>query len=217
MNGDRANQILSRVTISQVWCALGGDPPKRGRASAFWRVTRDLNVSLNDAKGAWFDHARGEGGGILDLVSHVRGCDRKEALHWVADLAGVPLEDGPLTPTEKRDYARARSQARPLAQAALWWWQARLSELEDLKRAAVRPDGMDVDRLAATAQEAYRLQDLSAGEVVGLYMLMKRADPLGTGQLVHVGETWERACRAVIRAVIAKTEREQQEAQRVAA
>jgi hypothetical protein len=217
MNNPRVEGILGHLTISQLWTVLGGDLPKRARAKAFWRPKADgLNISLSDEKGVWFDHAKGEGGGLLDLVEHIKGCSRAEALRWLADLAGVPLEDRPLTATEKRDYARAKCEARPLAQAALWWWQARLSELEDLKREAVRPDGMDVEALAQAAQEAYRLQDLSAAEVVQVYMLMKRTDPLGTGQLVHIGEIWERACRAVIRAIIAKIEREQREAQRVA-
>lgn len=217
MTSDRVSEILSHVTVTRVWCGLGGPPPCRGRAPAWWRNSQTLNISLSDAKGAWYDFARDEGGGILDLVQHVRGCERREALRWLAGLAGVPLEDRPLTATEKRNYAQAKREAAPLARAALWWWQARLSELEDLKRGAARPEGMDIEALAAAAQEAYRLQDLSAGEVVQTHLHMKRADPHGTGQLVRIGETWERACRAVLRAVIAKIEREQQGANCVAA
>jgi hypothetical protein len=110
----RVDDILSRVTISRVWIALGGHPPKRNRASAFWRKTRDPNISLSDSKGAWYDFARGEGGGTLDLVCHVRGCDRKEALAWVADLAGVNLPDQPFTDADRRRWRVARLEAGAL-------------------------------------------------------------------------------------------------------
>ena len=110
----KVDEIFSRVTITQVWCALGGDPPRRARAPAFWRESRDPNISLDDNKGCWFDFRDGIGGGLIDLVQRVRGCDRKSALHWLADLAGVPLEDRAFTEADQRRWRVARLEAEAL-------------------------------------------------------------------------------------------------------
>ncbi len=90
--------IVTAVTISQVFVALGGDPPKRGRARAFYRNGDNAQaVSLDDAKGCWFDHRDGVGGGMLDLIQRVLGCDRADALRWLSIVTGTPLADRSLT------------------------------------------------------------------------------------------------------------------------
>ncbi|MEK7752461.1 MAG: hypothetical protein AAB654_11135 [Acidobacteriota bacterium] len=121
MSTNRITEILARASIVAVWTALGGDTPRYGRAPAFWRKTKDRNISLNDGKGVWFDHARNEGGGVLALVERVKGGTRQDALRWLADLAGVPLVDRPLTPAERRDYARRRAIAEAEARDLLAW------------------------------------------------------------------------------------------------
>ncbi|MEO8051434.1 MAG: hypothetical protein ABI833_13535, partial [Acidobacteriota bacterium] len=66
--------IVHATTITAVWLALRGDPPKRGRARAFFRGgDNPLAISLNDARGCWFDYPGGIGGGVLDLIQRVRG------------------------------------------------------------------------------------------------------------------------------------------------
>jgi hypothetical protein len=204
MTTDRLPEILGRARISEVWAALGGGRLRGGRAPAFWRKTRDANVTLDDQKGVYFDHARGEGGGTLDLVQKARGCDRQGALKWLAGLAGVRLDDRPMAEPERRAYAQARREARPLAAAALHWWQARLSELEDLKREAFHAEGVDIDKLAVAARELYRMQGLSPDAVLERYIRAGATDPHGTRELVRLGETWECACKAVILACLTR-------------
>ena len=87
--------ILESVTISNVYRALGGATLPNGRRGvAFWRDgANGFNVSLNDTKGTWFDHAAGEGGGLLDLVVKVRGGTKQEAVRYLAALAGIPIDD----------------------------------------------------------------------------------------------------------------------------
>lgn len=129
-----ASQIIGVRQISEIWSALGGDQPKHGRARAFYRDGDNRQaVSLNDEKGVWFDHRDNIGGGVLDLVRFVRGCDRGGALRWLADFVGVPLDDRPMTPAERRNYAQARDEAEKLvawkermlsalrAERARWW------------------------------------------------------------------------------------------------
>jgi hypothetical protein len=108
-----ATDVLAGVRITAVWRALGGGELRHGRGKAFWRDGDGWNVSLSDAKGAWFDHRDGIGGGVLDLVAHVRGGARQDALRWCADLAGVPLDAKPLSAADKHLWAvRCREAER---------------------------------------------------------------------------------------------------------
>jgi hypothetical protein len=108
--------IIGATTITHVWLALGGPEPKRGRAPAFYRNgDNPQTVSLNDAKQCWYDHRDGKGGGVLDLIQRVLGCDRARAMRWLSSFTGIPLEDRPFTTAERRQYARQRAKADRLA------------------------------------------------------------------------------------------------------
>ena len=110
-----AQDIVDRVSISAVWEALGGGELRWGRGKAFWRDGNGYNISLNDQKNCWYDFITGEGGGVLGLIKHVRGGTPKEDLHWLADFAGVVLNDHPLSRAERRKHAVNRLVARDLA------------------------------------------------------------------------------------------------------
>ena len=105
-----AADILARVRITDLWQGLGGGPLRHGRGRAFWRDGDGYHVSLSNPKGTWFDHARGEGGGILDLIVMVRGSSRADALAWLADYAGLPLER--TTPQARRLWLHQRDEMR---------------------------------------------------------------------------------------------------------
>lgn len=115
-------EITSRVRISEVYVALGGQPPKRGRARAFWRGGDGQNVVLNDKKGVWFDFRDNQGGGILHLIQRILNCDRKAALKWLSEYSGIPLaQDPPWTEAERREWARRRAAAeREVGQFLAW-------------------------------------------------------------------------------------------------
>ncbi len=127
-----AEELLSRVSITDVWLALGGRPPRHGRAPAFWRKTRDSNVALDDEKNCWFDHARDEGGGVLDLIIRARGGDRKQAAKWLKDYLGLPV-DRTLSAADKRDYARRKSAAEREARELVAWRDDLLELLRDFR------------------------------------------------------------------------------------
>ncbi len=99
------SDIIARASIVDVWRRLGGGPLRHGRGKGFWRDGSGFNVSLGDAKGVWFDHARAEGGGTLDLIQTATGCDRREALRWLADSLGLALDSHQFTPSERRQWA----------------------------------------------------------------------------------------------------------------
>lgn len=87
-------EIVVRLRIADVFTALGGEV--RGhRGRAFWRNGDGWSISLDDAKGAWFDHRDSAGGGIVSLVVKARECSRVEALKWLAELAGEQLDGQP--------------------------------------------------------------------------------------------------------------------------
>ena len=78
--------------IGDVAEALRGEPSSRtGRELRFGR-RGSLSVRLDT--GTWFDHEAGAGGGTLDLVRHVLGCDRGAALDWLAGAGFVERGSG---------------------------------------------------------------------------------------------------------------------------
>jgi len=111
-------EIISRLPITKIAEALGARV-RRGRCQAFWRKGDGWNVAFNDAKGTFYDHARGEGGGVLDFVRLIRGCDRKEALEWLAALTGIRLEHW--DDEKRRDWALRMDSAAKEAQELVAW------------------------------------------------------------------------------------------------
>lgn len=105
MSGVRG--VLSRLCINDVWRALGGGELRHGRGRAWWRDGDGWSVALDDRCGCWYDHRDGIGGGVLDLVVHVRGGGRQDALRWLADLIGEALDGRPPGRIFAREYAEA--------------------------------------------------------------------------------------------------------------
>ncbi len=106
-----AAEILERVRISDVAEYLGVKLDRsRRRGVASWREGRNFSISFNDAKNVWHDFVTGEGGGVVDFVVRVRGCDRKTALEWLALYAGVPLDDKPPSPERRKRWAQERCE-----------------------------------------------------------------------------------------------------------
>jgi hypothetical protein len=121
-----AAEIIERVHISQVAEALGIPLDRtRRRGVATWRNGKKFSVSFSDAKGVFHDFVTNEGGGVLDLVSRVVGCDRRKALQWLAAYAGVLLTE--LTNAGWRDMRATEPEARELV---AW----KLESLESLRR-----------------------------------------------------------------------------------
>lgn len=131
------DDIIFSQPISAIWTALGGDAPRRGRARAFYRKGDNPDaVSLNDEKGCWHDFVTGDGGGVLDLVQHVLGCDRASALHWLSAFTGLPLDDRPLTQAERRAHDRRRKQIEQLARDVADWERGLELFLENRQKGA---------------------------------------------------------------------------------
>ena len=75
---------------------LLGDPVRRP-ASGEWRYRRKGSLAVHVAgprRGTWRDHEADVGGGVLELLAHVEGLTRPEALEWLRHRG---LLDGPRT------------------------------------------------------------------------------------------------------------------------
>ncbi|HEY6345098.1 MAG TPA: hypothetical protein VIY49_26675 [Bryobacteraceae bacterium] len=214
-----AAQLIEQTSIVSVWNALGGGPLRHGRGNAFWRKGADSwSLSLNDDRGAWFDHRDGVGGGVLDLICLVRGGSRQEALKWWAEYRCVQLDgDKPLSPEERRRYAHARQAAPELARRAEIWIIERLEELETLKADALARE--DFKALQTASREHHRMNTLKAdgAAVVAEYIRARQTDPTGTAAMIAEGERWRDTSEALVNLQIAKWAREAGAALEVAA
>lgn len=132
-----ATDVIDRVRISDVAEALGIKLDRaRRRGVASWREGCHFSVSFDDTKNVWHDFVSGEGGGVLDLVQRIHGCARKEALSWLADYAGVALEQR--SQSERCDWARRMREARPEAEALVRWKQETLEALRAQRNRALK-------------------------------------------------------------------------------
>jgi len=114
------DEIITRVQITRIAEVLGVKLDRtRRRAIATWREGKNFNISLNDEKNVYHDFVTGEGGGLISFVQLVRGCDKKEALQWLAGFAGVPLQE--MNQAERREYNRRRAVAEHEAHQLTAW------------------------------------------------------------------------------------------------
>jgi hypothetical protein len=114
-----------------VWSALGGEL-RHSRGRAWWRDGDGWSVALDDRRGCWYDHRDGIGGGVLDLLTHVRGGTPQDALRWLADFIGVTLDDRPpdrMTASEYGEAQRIKLDALYFSDAARLMAEWALDEL----------------------------------------------------------------------------------------
>jgi len=128
-------ELIDSASIAAVWCALGGAELRHGRAPAFWRNGDGHNVSIDAEKNVYYDFVTGDGGGILDLIQTARGCDRKEAIVWLAGLRGVALDNTELSPEKRKAWARNHARdERDLPKARWFGRTARMLATEVLEQ-----------------------------------------------------------------------------------
>ena len=196
-----ATQIIYAVTISQVFIGLGGDAPRRGRARAFYRDGDNQQaVSLNDAKGCWFDHRDGAGGGVLDLIQRVLGCGRGGALRWLSDFTGIPLDGRRMTASERSNYGRASREADALAvRLADFAWGLELVIEDRLHRISELLNGHGVDPtivLGGLHRQAYVLRKAAPEDIAATWREMRKTNPACVARMERIGrESREHAAK----------------------
>jgi hypothetical protein len=123
-------EIVSRVSISRVAeaHAIPLDRTRR-RAVAKWRGGKHFSVAVDDEKNVFHDKVTNQGGGLVAFVQLIRGCDKKAAVQWLADFAGVPLRE--MAEDERRDWAQRIGAVRRNAEALVAWKIETLKALRD--------------------------------------------------------------------------------------
>ena len=97
MPGWNLAELVERTRLSLLVPALGGPPVKRGRCRAWFRGGRnDSSLSIDDARGGWYDFGTGLHGGVLDLIQTALSCSRRDAAVWLANFNGANLSFGRL-------------------------------------------------------------------------------------------------------------------------
>lgn len=95
--------------------ALLGEPHAALSSARDWRWGQRGSLSIDPARGLWWDFESGAGGGVIDLVAHVLRCDRQSARQWLghSKLPSVPMV--PVSSAAADDTAKRRDRA-----LALW-------------------------------------------------------------------------------------------------
>jgi hypothetical protein len=198
----QAREIIARLGITDAWVALGGPPLRHGRGPAFWREGDGYNVSICAAKNVWRDHVTGEGGGVLHLIEAVLRIDRRQALAWCADMAGVPLDDRPYTETERKEWGRRRRQAEELAARIDDWRMGAGMRSSDAKIEA--SDAGDIARLADVARDLYLIETAEPGDLAAMF---NATDPGLRARDEAAGQRWLGLCEWMCAAVVTRAER----------
>jgi hypothetical protein len=111
-----AREIAALVPLPRLLDALGFDANVRTRRCACL-LHRGSNPSAFSWRedGLWHCHSCGRGGDRIGLVRAVRSCSFREAVTFLAELAGVALEQGTVSPD---DAERLRQELESEARAA---------------------------------------------------------------------------------------------------
>lgn len=101
--------------------ALFGEPNKGRPGAHEWRYRGKGSLSIDLAKGTFFDWEDGCGGGVLDLIMRERKCGVGDALRWVEGVDKQAVRPAPVVVDPRRnDWLRASalriwSECQPLA------------------------------------------------------------------------------------------------------
>ena len=212
----RAREIVARVKISDVYRALASREPRQTgantwRATAVWREGIGLNVSMDDGRGVWRDFATAEGGGVLALVARVRGGSHHEALKWLADFAGIPLNDKPLSAAQRAKWALDRRRIEQELPRARSWRRAAIMlcehVLDSLKAGFVDPQAEPVrsTELRQWTRQLEQFKRIDGGELVDEFRWWMEHDRKLTAGMVHAAQTREAAERRALLAYLKMT------------
>jgi hypothetical protein len=210
-NADRISHLISAVKISDVYSALTGTKPRRtgtgkSRGPAVWRGGDGLNVSLDDNLGLWHDFTAGEGGGVLDLITTIQGGSRQNALRWLADFSGFPLEDTPLSAEERARWAHEQKELQRDLPKARYWRRAAVLMTEELlaqlKSSFFDPTADNPPESSAELKNLTRMLErfkrIDGAELVEEYRGWMADFPEMTSGMVYAAQTREIAERRAL-------------------
>ena len=206
--------LIHAIPISQVYRQLTGLDPRRDgpgqwRAKATWRNGDGYNVSLHDGKQVWHDFVYADGGGTLDLIIRIRGGSRADALRWISESTGIPLDDRRFSRAERAQHAERRRQVEKNLPVAKYWRRSAvpLTEevLAELKAGISTPAGKlrpEPGEIFTVERSAARLRRVDGEQLVNEYEHCLSCDPRLTGAMIRVAKTREEAERRALKAYL---------------
>jgi hypothetical protein len=171
-----AQIVKSHTDITEVWFMLGGGELRHGRGKAFWRDADSYSVSLDQGQGLWHDFRDNIGGDAISLIMHVRGCDFREALEWLAGQLGVSL-----SPASGRPQRIDKNWPHDLRWAT--WWAISLEALAEWALEEL-PAWHQERRGLTELLNSIRLGDLS---LVTVYREWRECQPRLTSAMCRAG------------------------------
>ena len=109
---DRDKAILLMTPLQDILEYYGNSTAHIGKH--FYSPFRKENTPsfhINPVSNTWYDFGIGEGGGVIDLVSRLAGCERSEAYEVLADIRRNFIPSVDLAPQRTR---RSNSQTRQI-------------------------------------------------------------------------------------------------------
>lgn len=99
------------MTLRGVIEELADAPGSYWQGDEYWtlcpfRPDSSVGSFSIDENGRWYDFATGEGGGLVDLVMRVRGCDKQSALGWLKSRGVLPEAKGSSPPNFSKKRPR---------------------------------------------------------------------------------------------------------------
>jgi hypothetical protein len=111
---------LLRDRTEDILGSLLGEPSSRSRRELRWGRRGSLWVSCAGQKrGTWYDHERGQGGDLLDLIARERGVPLRDAIAIARDMLGRSSLP-PASRTAPSSRAESHSANRIGAALGLW-------------------------------------------------------------------------------------------------
>jgi hypothetical protein len=166
---------LAGLDIRDVWRALGGAQLRGKRGRAFWREGDGYNITVDHAKGFFYDHRDGRGGGILDLVELALGIDRRDAICFLERRCGL---EG-----RRRSHAEWQRDCED-RQAAEWWARCAEAlawlELENLDSCDRQREGLTTLLMVTRSGSTSTLAE---------YREWRAKDPTLAQAMVRAGQT----------------------------
>jgi hypothetical protein len=124
-------EIKDRITIRDILQECGYHPKKNRMACPIHNGENPTSFSFNDH--VFYCHSCGASGGLLDLVEALLGVNRKEALRYLAHIAGVQPKGGYSGKSRKNAAPYCRRCFRNSIDTALLDLQITLKALEILR------------------------------------------------------------------------------------
>lgn len=98
-------ELKRRIDCHQAAERLGLEQPGgRGNYRSPHHADKSPSLSVHSAGQAWKDWSCDEHGDVIDLVGYVRGCGKGEAIRWLHEEFGIPMERE--APAVRRELSR---------------------------------------------------------------------------------------------------------------